>query len=126
MRLPPLCKGERFLMDDCISGWTILNSRPAIIRDIYQDARVPHDRFRTTFVKSLIMMPIRSAAPVGAIGVYWAKTHEATKEEVDLLFALADSASAAIESLHPGVEPREAAWQRKLPNCSAARRSSRC
>jgi signal transduction histidine kinase/CheY-like chemotaxis protein len=94
-----LWKGQRLPMSACIAGWTMLNSRPAIIRDVYQDARIEHDWYRPTFVKSLIMMPIRSAAPVGAIGVYWAKTHEATKEEVDLLFALADNTSAAIESV---------------------------
>lgn len=98
--IAPLWKGERFPIGSCVSGWTMLNSRPAIIRDIYQDVRIEHGRFRPTFVKSLIMMPIRSAAPVGAIGVYWAKTHEATKEEVDLMFALADNTSSAIESVH--------------------------
>jgi light-regulated signal transduction histidine kinase (bacteriophytochrome) len=37
-------------------------------------------------------------APIGAIGVYWAKTRRATEEELDLLRALADSASIAIEA----------------------------
>lgn len=98
--ITPLFKGERLPIGDCIGGWTMLNCRPAIIRDIYQDARIDHDRFRPTFVRSLIMMPIRSAAPVGAIGVYWAKIHEATKEELDLMFALADGTSAAIEAVY--------------------------
>lgn len=98
--IAPLWKGRRFPMSSCISGWTMLNRRPAIIMDIYQDARIPHEAYRPTFVKSLVMMPIRSVAPVGAIGVYWAKTHEATKEEIDLLQALTDSTSAAIETAH--------------------------
>jgi len=98
--IAPLWKGRRFPLSSCISGWTMLNRRPAVIMDIYQDARIPHEAYRTTFVKSLVMMPIRSVAPVGAIGVYWAKTHEATKEEIDLLQALADSTSAAIETAH--------------------------
>jgi signal transduction histidine kinase len=50
-------------------------------------------------VKSLVMMPIRTLSPVGAIGVYWARTHRATTQEVELLQALADSASVALESV---------------------------
>jgi hypothetical protein len=37
-------------------------------------------------------------SPVGAIGVYWAKQHRATQEEIELLAALADSTSIAIEA----------------------------
>jgi signal transduction histidine kinase len=95
----PLWKGRRFPMSACISGWAMLNRQPAVIKDIYQDARIPHEAYRPTFVKSLVMMPIRTLAPVGAIGVYWARTHRATGEEVDLLQALADSTSVAIESV---------------------------
>jgi len=95
----PLWKGQRFPMSACVSGWAMINRRAAIIRDIYQDPRIPHDAYRPTFVKSLVMTPIRTTAPVGAIGVYWATTHDATKEEVELLRALADSASVANESV---------------------------
>jgi signal transduction histidine kinase len=95
----PLWKGQRFPLSACISGWSMLNRQPAVIEDIYQDARIPHDAYRPTFVKSLLMTPIRTLAPVGAIGVYWAHTHRATPEEVNLLQALADSTSVAIESV---------------------------
>jgi light-regulated signal transduction histidine kinase (bacteriophytochrome) len=44
-------------------------------------------------------MPIRTLAPVGAIGVYWARPHRATSEELELLQALADSTSVAMESV---------------------------
>jgi len=95
----PLWKGRRFPMSACISGWAMLNRQPAVIKDIYQDARIPHEAYRPTFVKSLVMMPIRTLAPIGAIGVYWARPHRATPEEVDLLQSLADSTSVAIESV---------------------------
>jgi signal transduction histidine kinase/FixJ family two-component response regulator len=95
----PLWKGQRFPMSACISGWAMLNRQPAVIRDIYLDARIPHEAYRPTFVKSLVMMPIRTLAPVGAIGVYWSRVRRATSEEVDLLQALADSTSVAIESV---------------------------
>jgi signal transduction histidine kinase len=94
----PLWKGQRFPLETCISGWTMLNHQAAAIEDIYLDARIPHDSYRPTFVKSLVMTPIRTASPVGAIGVYWAKQHRATQEEIELLAALADSTSIAIEA----------------------------
>jgi signal transduction histidine kinase len=97
--LGPLWKGRRFPMSSCVGGWAMLNRQPAVIRDIYQDARIPHEAYRPTFVKSLVMMPIRTLAPVGAIGVYWARPHRASSEEVELLQALADSTSVAMESV---------------------------
>jgi signal transduction histidine kinase len=97
--IAPLWKGQRFPMSACISGWAMLNARAAVIKDIYQDARIPHDAYRPTFVKSLVMTPIRTAAPVGAIGVYWAKLHDTSPVELELLRALADSTSVAMESV---------------------------
>jgi len=96
--IEPLWKGQRFPLQACVSGWSILNRQAAVIEDIYRDERVPHDAYRPTFVKSLVMTPIRTVAPIGAIGVYWAKTHRATAEEIELLQALADSTSIAIEA----------------------------
>src|SRR5262249_32531599 len=61
--IAPLWKGRRFPMSACISGWAMLERRPAVVPDIYQDPRIPHDAYRPTFVKSLVMVPIRTAAP---------------------------------------------------------------
>lgn len=94
----PLWKGQRFPLQTCIGGWSMLNRKAAVIEDIYLDARIPHGAYRPTFVRSLVMTPIRTAAPVGAIGVYWAERHRATQEEIELLQALADSTSTAIEA----------------------------
>lgn len=94
----PLLKGRRFPMSSCVGGWAMLNRQAAIVKDIDQDARIPHEVYKTTFVKSLVMMPIRTLAPIGVLGVYWARPHRATGEEVELLQALADSTSVAIES----------------------------
>jgi signal transduction histidine kinase len=94
----PLWKGRRFPMSSCIGGWAMLNRQPAIVKDIDQDARIAPEVYRTTFVKSLVVVPIRTLAPVGAIGIYWAGQHRASTEEVELLQALADSTSVAIES----------------------------
>lgn len=97
--IEPLWKGQRFPMSACISGWAMQNRQAAVIKDIHQDARIPQDAYRPTFVKSLMMTPIRTAAPVGAIGVYWAKMHETSPVEIELLRALADSTSVAMESV---------------------------
>jgi signal transduction histidine kinase len=94
----PLWKGRRFPIECCISGWAILHREPVAIEDIYADPRVPHDAYRSTFVKSLAMVPIREADPVGAIGAYWATRHRATQEELELLGALAGTTAVAIEN----------------------------
>lgn len=97
--IAPLWKGRRFPMNTCISGWAMLNCQPAVIEDIYADARIPADAYRPTFVKSLVMMPIRTADPVGAIGAYWATRRTPRPEEVELLQALANSTSIAMENV---------------------------
>lgn len=97
--IAPLWKGRRFPLSTCISGWAMLNRSAVAIEDIYADPRIPADAYRPTFVKSLVMVPIRTADPVGAIGCYWAKLHRATDEEVRLLQALADSTSVAMENI---------------------------
>lgn len=97
--IAPLWKGRRFPLASCISGWVMQNRRPAVIEDIYADARIPHDAYRPTFVKSLAMVPIRSLEPLGALGSYWAAQRATPATEVALLQALADSASLAIESV---------------------------
>jgi putative two-component system response regulator len=97
--ISPLWKGQRFPMSDCISGWAMLNACPAVIEDIYADPRIPHEAYRPTFVKSLAMVPIRTLDPVGAIGNYWATQHRPTKQELELLQALADSTAVALENV---------------------------
>jgi signal transduction histidine kinase len=97
--IEPLWKGRRFPMSSCISGWVMLHREPAAIPNIYTDPRIPIDAYRPTFVKSLAMVPIRTADPIGAIGNYWAKRHQATPAELSLLQALAHSTSVALESV---------------------------
>jgi two-component system CheB/CheR fusion protein len=97
--ISPLWKGRRFPIQSCISGWTMLHQQAAVIEDIYSDPRIPHEAYRPTFVKSLAMVPIRTSAPVGAIGNYWAEQHRASEGEVKLLSALADLTSVALENV---------------------------
>ncbi|TRW80531.1 diguanylate cyclase [Mycolicibacterium sp. 018/SC-01/001] len=96
--IAPLWKGRRFPMSECISGWVMQHGKPAAIADIYRDDRIPHDAYRPTFVKSMVVVPIRRTEPIGAIGCYWAQERQATDREVALLQALADATSVALES----------------------------
>lgn len=96
----PLWKGQRFPMSTCISGWAMVNCQAVTIEDIYLDPRIPIDAYSPTFVKSLVMTPIRKSDPIGAIGVYWKETHRPTEEQLDLLQALANTASVAIENIN--------------------------
>ncbi|MBN3898817.1 MAG: response regulator [Nostoc sp. NOS(2021)] len=95
----PLWKGMRFPLKSCISGWAMLNKQAAVIEDIYQDARIPLDAYKVTFVKSLVMVPIRVSDPLGAIGAYWSTPHRATPEEIGLLETLTDTTAVAISNV---------------------------
>ena len=97
--ITPLWKGLRFPMDRCISGWAMLRGEAVAIDDVMADPRIPHDVYRQTFVKSLVMVPIRRAAPIGALGAYWATSHRADEDEIRILQALADSTSIAMENV---------------------------
>jgi signal transduction histidine kinase len=108
----PLWRGRRFPMKSCISGWCMLHRQKVAIADIYADSRIPHDAYRPTFVKSLAMVPIRSEDPIGAIGAYWASSHEATGAELDILQSLGDSASMAFANVKL-IENLEEASRRK-------------
>ena len=87
----PLWKGQRFPLDVCVSGWVITNNAVAVIPDIYADPRVLVEAYRPTFVRSMAMVPVGDPA-VGAIGAYWSSNHEATKDQLETLAAIADSA----------------------------------
>ncbi len=97
--ISPLWKGKRFPLSACISGWSMLHRQSVVIEDIYADERIPADAYRPTFVKSLLMVPIRSDDPLGAIGNYWAFPHEADPREIELLEALANTTAVALENV---------------------------
>lgn len=117
--IAPLWKGQKFPLNACVSGWAMIHKEPVIIEDIYQDTRVPIDAYSPTFVKSMAMTPIRQENPIGAIGTYWKDQHHPTSEQMELLQALANSASIAIEnvglynSLNDGINQLKKANQAK-------------
>lgn len=77
----------------------MLNRSAAVIEDVFADERIPKSAYSPTFVKSLVMVPIRRAAPIGAIGTYWATRRLASPEETEVLQALADCTSVAMENV---------------------------
>ncbi|ABC83298.1 GAF sensor signal transduction histidine kinase [Anaeromyxobacter dehalogenans 2CP-C] len=95
--ISPLWKGTAFPASSCVSGWAMDHRETVVIEDVYADARVPHDAYRPTFVKSMLMVPVLTGQPVAAIGAYWAERHAATPRESALLEAIAGFAAAALE-----------------------------
>lgn len=94
--MSPLWKGQRFPIASCVSGWAMLNHDVAIVPDITKDPRIPHDAYRPTFVKSLVMVPVGTREPIAAIGVYWSRLHRAGEAELCRLRRLADETAAAL------------------------------
>ena len=92
-------KDKRVPIDASVSGWTMLNCQPAVIEDIDTDKRVPAAAYKPTPVKSLLIVPIRSSGPVGAILCYWGRRHLATREDVRLLEALGEAAGVAMDNI---------------------------
>lgn len=97
--IAPLWKGQRFPMSACISGWAMLNREAAIIEDIYADPRIPHAAYRPTFVRSLVMVPVRKEDPVAAIGIYWAQQRRPQPHEVRAAQQIANSAAVALTNV---------------------------
>lgn len=90
---------QRFPMEACISGWAMLNGAPAVVSDIYSDSRIPHEVYRPTFVKSLIMTPIGETRPYAAFGAYWDHVRQHADSDVELLGALGSCAASALERI---------------------------
>lgn len=94
----PLWKGQRFPVETCISGWCMLNDRCAAIEDVFADPRIPHDVYRRTFVRSLIMAPVRTSSPVAALGTYWRDKRSFSDREIATVEALAGAIGDALRS----------------------------
>ncbi|MCA0358328.1 MAG: GAF domain-containing protein [Proteobacteria bacterium] len=94
----PLWKGKRFPMDQCVAGRAMMTGRVVVCPDIYADSDVPHDAYRPTFVKSLVVAPVRPRDPLAAIGVYWARPQDPSPEVLQKLQVIARATASALES----------------------------
>jgi signal transduction histidine kinase len=110
--IEPLWKGQRFLASSCVSGWVMENAEPLVMDDVYVDPRVPYAAYRPTFVKSLVMTPVRRGAPIAAIGTYWATRRTTGASELALLQELADISAVALENVAMYVELERRAHER--------------
>ncbi|WP_176593883.1 ATP-binding protein [Sphingobium sp. EM0848] len=96
--MEPLWAGQRFPSENCVSGWAMEHRQTAVIADIFDDPRVPVEAYRTTFVRSMLMVPIGRIDPIAAVGAYWSEFGQPTDNEIALLEALARAASTALEN----------------------------
>lgn len=96
--MEPLWEGQYFPAAYCVSGWAMEHRQTAVIGDIFNDPRIPLDAYRTTFVRSMLMVPIGQIDPIAAIGAYWSESGQPTDNEIALLEALARAASVALEN----------------------------
>ena len=97
--IEPLWRGRRFPLTECVSGWAILNDETAIVPDLERDPRVPIAAYRTTSMRSLVMVPIGSPEPVAALGAYWCAAVSPDDATVCRLEALAQQAAAALDRI---------------------------
>jgi signal transduction histidine kinase len=119
--IAPLWKGRRFPLNQCVSGWVMTHRQTAAIPDIYEDDRIPQDAYRPTFVRSLLMVPVRQEDPVAAIGVYWAQRHEATPGEQGLVQAVANGAALAMANVQLVRDLEQAADRERRARLTAER-----
>lgn len=96
--IAPLWKGRRFPITDCISGWAMTHKRSAVIEDITQDARIPQDVYRPTFVRSLVMTPL-GTEHVAAIGAYWKAPRRFSKDELARIRSFTRLVGEALSSM---------------------------
>jgi len=92
--------GPKFPMLDAVSGWSLRHRQTAIVRDVWDDGRVPQDVRQPAFVRSLVLVPLISAGQASAfVGAYWSTPHDSAPEEVAVLEALARTCGAVLQRL---------------------------
>jgi two-component sensor histidine kinase len=77
----------------------MVHKQTVIIEDIRHDDRIPQELYADTFVRTLLMVPVRSDDPIGAIGAYWSEPYRATDSQVRTLERLARATATAMENV---------------------------
>ncbi|WP_040878380.1 GGDEF domain-containing protein [Kaistia granuli] len=118
----PLWKGMRFPLQNCIAGWAMTHRQAVIIPDTQADERIDQALYGSTFVRSLVIVPVRVQEPIAAIAVYFAETDAAGEADLRLLKRLAESVSLAIENIrvHSELEERVRMRAEELEKAKAA------
>lgn len=97
--IAPLWTGQRFPIEQCITGLAILQREPVVIPDITQDPRVPLAAYLSTFVKSMAAFPLGAPAPCAALGLYWREIRPLGRDVEALVGMLAQGANVAFERI---------------------------
>lgn len=97
--IAPLWKGRRFPLNDCVSGWVIKHNAAAVVSDICQDPRVPASLYEPTFVRSLVVTPVRTDATMAALGAYWSRTSRANAEEIAAVETIGHATALALQNM---------------------------
>jgi signal transduction histidine kinase len=86
---------RRVPLAGCAGGWTMQQRRPLVVDDFD-----PEDPFaQESAMRSAIVVPVRAAQPIAAIGAYWTEPQQLDTTEAWLLQALADSTAVALENV---------------------------
>jgi PAS domain S-box-containing protein len=96
--ISPLWSGQTFPADHCISGWAMRHVETVSIADVRLDRRVPQEAYASTFVRSLVMVPIGRPEPVAALSAYWSEVVDHNKGTIERVESLARLATIAIEN----------------------------
>lgn len=97
--ISPMWKGERFSLASCVSGLAMDQNTTIVIPDVRADERVPQAAYRPTFVRSMVVAPVNTGAPVAAIGAYWAKPVKPCRQDVATIETIAHAAALAMQNL---------------------------
>jgi K+-sensing histidine kinase KdpD len=95
----PLWKGSQLPMETCISGWVMRHKDLVVIPDIYSDSRIPHDNFRHTFIRSMVMVPVNNNDPIGALGLFWSNNYVPSETDLNYISSLAEITAVVIKNI---------------------------
>lgn len=97
----PAWIGSRFPLPQRIHGWAMAHSHTVVLDDVHGDGHVPPpcSAQRPGFLRSLVMVPVRTDGPIAAIGAYWSRPKQPSPSDVAMLEAIAHAATLAIKNL---------------------------
>ena len=98
--IEPLWEGQNPSLDDDIFGWCIDNRQTVSIMDVGHDSRISNNFFEDTLVHSLLIVPVGSGSPLGALGVFWTYRHPASIQEIEVIQSLAHAAAGALDHIN--------------------------
>jgi GAF domain-containing protein len=114
--MAPVWAGQRFPLAEYLACWAVLHDQPVVINDIDYDERVPPQAYRSSYVRSMVAVPIPgSGGPAGAIGAYWPDTRQARQADVGWLQLLAQASGAVIADVGLGGAPWAPSFHTRFP-----------